>query len=101
MTADRVLVMADDSYIMLAMGSQEACDALKAEFEVIAGSDMREVMDKTVNDSEIPEDLDLPGMGSMELPIDEDPSAAPVESEEDITVEDVAAPVESAMTPEA
>ena len=28
MTANRVLVMADDSYIMLAMGPQEACDAL-------------------------------------------------------------------------
>ena len=71
MTADRVLVMADDSYIMLAMGTQEACDALKAEFEKIAGSDMRESLDKTVNDSEIPTDLDLPGMGGMEIPMDE------------------------------
>ena len=48
--------MADDSYIMLAMGTQEACDALKTEFEAMAGSDVREAMDKTVNDSEIPED---------------------------------------------
>lgn len=81
-TADRVLVMADDSYILLAMGPQEACDALKAEFEKIAGSDVREVMDKTVNDSEIPDDLDLPGMGDMELPVEEVPAANPDETVE-------------------
>ena len=68
MTADRVLVMADDSYIMLAMGTQEACDALKTEFATLAGDDVREALDKTVNESEIPEDLDLPGMGDQEIP---------------------------------
>ena len=69
MTADRVLVMADDSYIMLAMGSKEACDALKTEFATLAGSDMRESLDKVVNESEIPEDLDLPGMGGEDFPV--------------------------------
>ena len=86
MTADRVLVMADDSYIMLAMGPQEACDALKTEFEAIAGSDIREVMDKTVNESEIPGDAELPGMGGMEIP-EEVPAANPedmVESGEEV-----------------
>ena len=80
MSADRVLVMADDSYIMLAMGTQEACDALKTEFEALAGSDVREAMDKTINESEIPEDAELPGMGDMELPMDEEiPAANPDE----------------------
>lgn len=86
-TADRVLVMADDSYILLAMGPQEACDALKVEFEKVAGSDVREVMDKTINDSEIPEDMDLPGM--VEMP-EEIPAANPdetVESGEVVTEE--------------
>jgi hypothetical protein len=70
MTADRVLVMADDSYIMLAMGTQEACDALKTEFATLAGSDVKEALDRTVNDGEaLPEDLDLPGMGDQEAPI--------------------------------
>ena len=78
MSANRVLVMADDSYIMLAMGTQEACDALKVEFTEIAGSDMRESLDKTVSDSEIPADADLPGMGDMEIPMDGDiPAASP------------------------
>ena len=82
MTADRLLVMADDSYIMLAMGTNEACEALKAEFEEMAGSDVREAMDKIVNDSEIPDDLDLPGMGDMGMSIEE----VPVENE-DVIVE--------------
>ena len=75
MTADRVLVMADDSYIMLAMGTQEACDALKTEFAELAGDDVREALDKTVNEGEaLPEDLELPGMGGEELPIEEVPA---------------------------
>ena len=78
MTADRVLVMADDSYIMLAMGTQDACDALKTEFTTLAGSDVREALDKTVNEGEIPEDLDLPGMGDQEAPV-MDPVEEPVE----------------------
>lgn len=78
MTADRVLVMADDSYIMLAMGTQEACDALKTEFATLAGSDVREALDRTINEGEaLPEDLDLPGMGGEELPIEEVPADEP------------------------
>lgn len=83
MTAARVLVMADDSYIMLAMGPQEACDALKAEFTELAGSDMRESLDKTINDSEIPEDFELPGMGGYEFS-GEDELAPAVPNEEEI-----------------
>lgn len=89
-TADKVLVMADDSYIMLAMGPQEACAALKAEFEALAGSDVREAMEKVVNESEIPADLDLPGMGGMDEvafegeSLEEDVEMVPVESGEEM-----------------
>lgn len=67
MSADRVLVMADSSYIMLAMGPVETCDALKAEFTELAGDDMIESLDKTLQEpTEIIEDM-FPGLGDMGL----------------------------------
>lgn len=47
--ADSVLVMANDSYIMLAMGPEEATSSLKVAFAEFAGDTLKEEMYKSTN----------------------------------------------------
>lgn len=65
MSADRVLVMADSEYVMLAMGPVATLDTLKTEFAALAGGDVTEALDRVISESdEIPEGL-LPGMDDL------------------------------------
>lgn len=106
MSADRVLVMGDDSYIMLAMGTKESCDALKTEFATLAGDDNKEALDKTVGAGD---DMmeGLPGMDDLyfndDMPIDEYPEDASEEAFEldgVISGDDVAEDVSGEVNPE-
>ncbi|MBQ8298962.1 MAG: hypothetical protein IJX99_03715 [Clostridia bacterium] len=85
MSADRVLVMADSEYVMLAMGPVATLDTLKTEFTTLAGGDVTEALDKTVNaGEELPEGA-LPGMDdNYFFEEDEDPLLVDPENEDEV-----------------
>lgn len=63
MTAERVVVLNSGEYIMLAMASQDSCNALIPAFETKFGKEnVGEILDKTVSES-IENLEDLPGGG--------------------------------------
>lgn len=67
MTAERVVVLNSGEYIMLAMASQDSCNALIPAFETKFGKEnVGTILDKTVSES-IENFEDLPGGGSMAL----------------------------------
>lgn len=67
MTAERVIVVNYNEYIMLAMASQDSCSALIPAFEAKFGvENVGAVLDKTVSES-IENLEDLPGGGGMAL----------------------------------
>lgn len=67
MSAERVIVLNSGEYIMLAMASQDSCNALISAFETKFGKEnVGEILDKTVSES-IENFEDLPGGGSMAL----------------------------------
>ena len=67
MSAERVIVLISGEYIMLAMASQDSCNALIPAFEAKFGKEnVGAILDKTVSES-IENFEDLPGGGSMAL----------------------------------
>ena len=88
MSADRVLVMADSEYVMLAMGPAATLDTLKTEFATLAGGDVTEALDRVVNaDEELPDEL-LPGMDdNYSFEEDEDPLLVDPELEGEVLEE--------------
>ena len=63
MTAERVVVLNSGEYVMLAMASQDSCNALIPAFEAKFGKDnVGTILDKTVSES-IENVEDLPGGG--------------------------------------
>lgn len=87
MSADRVLVMADSEYVMLAMGPVATLDTLKAEFGTLAGGDVTEALDRVVNaGEELPEGL-LPGMDDNYFFEEDDPYLVDPDLEDEVLEE--------------
>lgn len=61
MSADRVLVMGDDSYVFLAMGPVETCDLLEEKFKALAGDDVKESLDKVLTEENMGGEGEVPG----------------------------------------
>ena len=49
-SASRVVVINSGNYILLAMGANESCDSMVAEFKTYFNNDVGEALDKTVDD---------------------------------------------------